>query len=198
MWLYEISHSNPLWMHPSDAQRFTLKDGDLVRVRTEIGYFVDRMWITEGIRPGVVACSHHLGRWRLSPDLGVSRWASGQVELGEEGEGQFRLRSVEGIRPFKSDDPDSERIWWADAGVNQNLTHAVHPDPVSGMHCWHQRAWIEPAQPGDRYGDVLVDTRKSLEVYRQWLAMTRPAASDLRRPLWLKRPLRPTDEAYRR
>ena len=39
--------------------------GDLVRVETEIGYFVAKAWITEGIRPGVVACSHHMGRWRL-------------------------------------------------------------------------------------------------------------------------------------
>ena len=39
--------------------------GDLVRVATEIGYFVDKVWVTEGIRPGVVACSHHMGRWKL-------------------------------------------------------------------------------------------------------------------------------------
>ena len=63
-WLNEIAQCNPLWLHPSDGDRLGLADGDLVRVRTEIGYFVDRVWLTEGIRPGVVACSHHLGRWR--------------------------------------------------------------------------------------------------------------------------------------
>ncbi len=196
-WLYEISHSNPVWMHPDDARRFGLRTGDLVRVRTEIGYFVARVWVTEGIRPGVVACSHHIGRWRLDPERGVSRWASGVVSIEELGEGRFRVRQVEGIHPFESEDPDSRRIWWTDAGVNQNLTHAVHPDPISGMHCWHQRAWIEPAQPGDRYGDVVVDTRRSLEVYRRWLAMARPPQGELRRPLWLKRPLRPVEAAYR-
>ena len=38
-----------------------LETGDLVRVTTEIGHFVNRAWVTEGIAPGVVACSHHLG-----------------------------------------------------------------------------------------------------------------------------------------
>jgi hypothetical protein len=40
-------------------------DGSLVKVKTRIGYFVTRAWVTEGIRPGVLGMSHHLGRWRL-------------------------------------------------------------------------------------------------------------------------------------
>ena len=43
-WLYEISHKNPVWMHPQDAQRIDVGSGDLVRVETEIGYFVDKVW----------------------------------------------------------------------------------------------------------------------------------------------------------
>lgn len=197
-WLYEISHSNPVWMHPDDARRFGLRTGDLVRVRTEIGYFVARVWVTEGIRPGVVACSHHIGRWRLDPERGVSRWASGVVSIEELGEGRFRVRQVEGIHPFESEDPDSRRIWWTDAGVNQNLTHAVHPDPISGMHCWHQKVRIEKAHPEDCYGDVFVDTEKAFEVYKEWLKMTRPAPGPdgLRRPLWMNRPLRPVEELF--
>jgi anaerobic selenocysteine-containing dehydrogenase len=48
-WLYEISHKNPVWMHPGDAQRLGVATGDLIRVETEIGYFVDKVWVTEGI-----------------------------------------------------------------------------------------------------------------------------------------------------
>ena len=59
-WLYEISHKNPVWLHPSDAERLGVKTGDLIRVTTEIGYFVDKAWVTEGIKPGVIAMSHHL------------------------------------------------------------------------------------------------------------------------------------------
>ena len=44
--------------------------------------------------------------------------------------------------------------------MHQNLTFPVHPDPVSGMHCWHQKVRIEPAAADDRHGDVFVDTNK--------------------------------------
>src|SRR5215216_3685537 len=54
-WLYEISHTNPLWVNPLDASKMGFNTGDLARVNTEIGYFVIRVWATEGIRPGVVA-----------------------------------------------------------------------------------------------------------------------------------------------
>ncbi|HWP45106.1 MAG TPA: molybdopterin-dependent oxidoreductase [Blastocatellia bacterium] len=198
-WLYEISHTNPLWVNPADAARLGFATGDLVRVSTEIGYFVVRVWVTEGIRPGVVACSHHLGRWRMKKESGTDRWASALVDIEELGEGRWRLRQVEGIRPFKSEDPDSERIFWREGGVHQNLTFPVHPDPVSGMHCWHQRVKVERASAEDRYGDVLVDTRRSHEIYREWLKLTRPAPGPdgLRRPLWFARPVRPDAEAFK-
>jgi anaerobic selenocysteine-containing dehydrogenase len=202
-WLDEIAHSNPLWMHPADAARLGLETGALVRVSTEIGHFVVRAWVTEAIRPGVVACSHHMGRWRL-PGEGTEapgqRQLMNTVTLEREGT-TWRLVRRSGVAPFPSADPDTARIWWADAGVHQNLTFAVHPDPVSGMHCWHQVVRVRRAEPEDRYGDVVVDTRRSRAVYRRWLAMARPAnrvsPNGLRRPLWMLRPLRPTEEAYR-
>ena len=138
-WLYEISHTNPLWLHPEDAARFGVTTNDLLKVSTRIGSFVDRVWVTEAIRPGVVACSHHLGRWRLAEDAGGERWSTALVDLTQTAPGQWRMRQVHGVRPFKSADPDSERIWWEDAGVHQNLTFPVQPDPVSGQHCWHQK-----------------------------------------------------------
>ncbi len=195
-WLMEISHSNPTWMHTSDADRLGVKTGDLVRVETEIGYFVDKVWVTEGIRPGVIACSHHLGRWRLAEGEGASRAASALVDL-KETDGEWQLRQRHGVQPYKSADPDTERIWWTDAGVHQNLTFPVQPDPISGMHCWHQKVRVTQAQPGDTYGDLRVDTKKSHEVYKRWLAMTRPATGEWRRPHWMLRPFRPDLNAYK-
>lgn len=204
-WLNEISQRNPIWIHTKDARRLGLRTGDLARVSTRIGYFVDKTWVTEGIRPGVVACSHHLGRWRRANDPPNSRWSASVVSIEEAGPGQWRMRQMNGPQPFDSPDPDSRRIWWRDGGVHQNITFPVHPDPVSGMHCWHQRVRVERAQPGDRSGDVFVDTNKSMEVFREWMRQTRwpvgpqPDADGkrLRRPLWLNRPLRPSDAAYR-
>ncbi len=72
--------------------------------------------------------------------------------------------------------------------MHQNLAFPVHPDPISGMHCWHQKVVVAPAQAGDRYGDVFVDTRRSMEVYREWLALTRPAKARRPAPAALARP----------
>ncbi len=198
-WLYEISNTNPVWIHPDDAGRMGVATSDLLRVSTRIGHFVNRAWVTEGVRPGVVACSHHLGRWRLFDDTGTDRWASAKVCKEEVAPGRFRFRRVEGIRPFDSKDPDSKRIWWTDGGVHQNFTFPVQPDPVSGMHCWHQRVTVEPAHPGDHYADVEVDTGESMKVYREWMARARPAPGPggLRRPEWFARAVRPAPEAYR-
>jgi anaerobic selenocysteine-containing dehydrogenase len=221
-WLYEISNRNPIWMHTSDAKRLDVQTGDLLRVNTDIGYFVDRVWVTEGIKPGVVACSHHLGRWRRPQDAPGNRWATSLVEIKQVSSNQlsviseqlsvrsdqrprtsdighkWQMKTIDTIRPFKSNDPDSSRIFWSDGGVHQNITFPVHPDPISGMHCWHQKVRIEKARPQDHYGDVFVDTEKSFAIYKDWLKLTRPAPGPhgLRRPLWLNRPVRPAEEMF--
>ncbi|MDP6540058.1 MAG: molybdopterin-dependent oxidoreductase [Planctomycetota bacterium] len=196
-WLQEISHTNPLWVHPEDVAALGLQSEGLVRVATRIGYFVARVWETEGVHPGVVACSHHVGRWRLFRSIGGQRIASSRVEL-ERGDGTFLLRQTEQPGPHHSADPDTEHVFWKESGVNQNLTFPVQPDPISGMHCWHQKVRVTPAQPEDRYGDVFVDTNLAREVYAEWLALTTPAPGPggLRRPAWMNRPLKPTPDAY--
>ncbi|MBX2802598.1 MAG: molybdopterin-dependent oxidoreductase [Myxococcales bacterium] len=199
-WLYEISHDNPAWLNPVDAKRLGVSTGDLVRIETETGWFVDRVWVTEGITPGVVAISHHLGRWRLSETAGVNRFGSSLASL--DGAGSERSLQVEhGAAAYDSADPDTARVWWNHVGVHQNLAHGVHPDPVSGAHCWLQRAIdVRRATPEERYGEVHVDLDKSMAVYREWKALTRSAAEHspdgTRRPRWLKRPLKPTVAAY--
>ncbi len=197
-WLTEIAHRNPLWMSVEDGKRWGIKTGDLVRVSTDIGYFVNRAWVTEGMKPGVVACSHHIGRWRRQEDPAANRWATNQVKIAEVEPGKWRMRVEDGIRPYKSDDPDTARVFWSDGGVHQNITFPVHPDPISGMHCWHQKVSVHKAAPEDRYGDVFVDTEKSFAIYKEWLEMTRPAPgpNGLRRPLWFNRPLRPVEEMF--
>ncbi|HHO50123.1 MAG TPA: formate dehydrogenase [Deltaproteobacteria bacterium] len=200
-WLYEISHHNPAWIHPSDAERLGLGDGELVRIETEIGWFVDKVWITEGIKPGVIAVSHHVGRWRLQPDGGGNRFSTAHATLAEEGT-RCSLTLHGGAAAYQTIDPDTSRVWWNNVGVHQNLTHGVHPDPVSGAHCWLQRAVnVRRADPDDRYGAVEVDVARSMAVYREWKALARSAEhhspDGTRRPRWLKRPLKPTAEAYR-
>jgi len=197
-WLDEIAHTNPLWLHPRDAATLGVDTGDLVRVLTRIGHFVVKAWVTEGIRPGVVACSHHMGRWKLEGP--GQRQMMATVSLKHEGS-TWTLRREKDVEPFASADPDTKRLWWTDAGVHQNLAFPVQPDPVSGMHCWHQAVRVKKAEPGDRHGDVSVDTAKARKAYQEWLSRARPAIlhspDGTRRPYWLLRPLKPGREAYR-
>jgi anaerobic selenocysteine-containing dehydrogenase len=198
-WLDELAHTNPLWVHPDDLERIGIsRSGDLVRVETEIGHFVVKAWVTQGIRPGIVACSHHMGRWRPDGQPG-QRQMMATVALTKDQE-RWTMHQTAGVSPFKSADPDTSRLWWSEVGVHQNLTFPVHPDPVSGMHCWHQAVRVRRAEIGDCNGDVYVDTAKSHAIYKNWLTMTRPADTvspdGTRRPYWLMRPLRPSRDAY--
>jgi anaerobic selenocysteine-containing dehydrogenase len=196
-WLDEIAHTNPLWIHPLDAERLQVGTGDTVRVETEIGHYVVRAWVTEGIRPGVVACSHHMGRWKLG-DQG-QRQAMATVALGHVGS-EWSMSRQKGIEPYQSSDPDTLRIWWSDSGIHQNLTFPVQPDPISGQHCWHQAVRVRRAEPTDRYGDIVVDTALAKAAYQRWLGLTRAAdrvsPDGTRRPYWLLRPLKPGREVY--
>ncbi|MDX6444234.1 MAG: hypothetical protein QOH71_1308 [Blastocatellia bacterium] len=196
-WLNEIAHTNPLWLHPSHAATLGIRTGDLVRVETEIGYFVVKAWVTEGIKPGIVACSHHMGRWKTHES--GQKQLTATVRLDHEGNA-WGMKRERGTGPYESTDPDSLRIWWSDVGVHQNLTFPVHPDPISGMHCWHQAVRVRKAESADTYGDIHVDTAKSRAVYQKWLRMTRPAdqhsPDGTRRPYWMLRPLKPAREFY--
>jgi anaerobic selenocysteine-containing dehydrogenase len=195
-WLHELAHINPVWIHPQDAARMSVETGELVRVQTAIGGFVDRCWVTEAIRPGVVACSHHLGRWRLQEDHGSDRWNSAVVAIDQRDD-TWRMTRVHGSGPFEGD-RDSARIWWSDGGVHQNLTFPVQPDPISGQHCWHQKVRVSRATEAE-YGEIQVDQAAAQRVYEEWLSLTRPATDQPeRRPYWLLRPLKPHPDAYRR
>ena len=197
-WLNEIAHINPLWIHPSHAEKIGVDTGDLVRVETEIGHYVVPAWVTEGIRPGIVACSHHMGRWKLN-DEGQKQFMA-TVKLERQGT-EWQLKREREIEPYESSDADTLRIWWKDGGVHQNMTFPVHPDPISGMHCWHQAVRVQRAKADDKPGDISVDTQKSRAVYKKWLGMTRSAdkysPDRTRRPYWMLRPLKPAKEYYR-
>ncbi len=121
---------------------------------------------------------------------------------GKEG----KLKYVEGIKPFKAErfanyNRDSGNIWWDGlSGSWQNAVAAPHPDPVSGMHCWHQKVILEPAQKGDKIGDIHVNYDNNFKVYQGWrdqLTRGLDENSTLRRPKHIKRPWVPlSDKAY--
>ena len=121
------------------------------------------------------------------------------VSIEDRGDGKWRMRTVEGIVPFESSDPDTNRLFWRDGGVHQNITHAVQPDPISGAHCWLQKVKLSLPQAGEEYGDVEVDTNKSFAYYKKWNSWAKDREHHPRgerRPLWMKRPLSPKKEHW--
>ena len=81
-WLVEIAHRNPIWMSTADAERMGFATNDLAKLVTDIGWFIDKVWVTESIKPGVIACSHHIGRWKLPDGQGGNGWATNTVQIG--------------------------------------------------------------------------------------------------------------------
>jgi len=192
----------------------------------ESGYFVGMAVPTEGVLPGTLACSHHGGRWRVvnsveikngnevgefqpegfTGQLGVMGIGApmAELEMVEEDGKVGRLRWKEGIKhnrkpwQFAEYNKDIDNIWWDGlSGAWQNAVAAVHPDPISGMHCWHQKAILEPASSGEKIGDVYVNYDNNLKVYKAWRdKLTRPLNSSdkLRRPRHIKRPWVPLSE----
>lgn len=118
-----------------------------------------------------------------------------------------KLQYVEGIKPFHSErfkehNRDSGNIWWDGlSGSWQNAVAPAHPDPISGMHCWHQKVILEPAQKGDKIGDIHVNYDNNFKTYKAWrdeLTRGLDSNSEFRRPPQIKRPWVPLSEkAYR-
>jgi anaerobic selenocysteine-containing dehydrogenase len=197
-WLTEIAHKNPIWIHTKDAKRLGVFDGDLLKITTEIGWFVDKVWVTEAIKPGIVACSHHIGRWRRQQDEG-NRFMTNTVSIDNLGKGKWKMKTVKGIEPWATKDPDTNRVWWRDGGVHQNITHAANPDPISGAHCWLQKVSISKPNHDEKYGDIFVDTNKSFEHFKKWnkwAKVREKHPENLRRPLWMGRPLTPKKDNF--
>lgn len=232
-WLMEISQNhNPLWMNVKDAERLGFKKGDPVKVRIvdtvsekEAGYFVAQCQPTEGMAPGVLACSHHAGRWRVvdgvdipgfEQPLHILRVGAPVAAMKESGTVR-ELSYTTGIKPFEvkptkefgktgwpfaPQNIDTDNISWDGlSGVWQNAVHHPHPDPISGMHCWHQKVLLEKAGPNEKIGDIKVDIAATFDTYKAWRdELTRPAPgpNGLRRPEHLKRPwVGLTREAYK-
>lgn len=138
-------------------------------------------------------------RWSLAYSLSEhDRWA----RMAERGIAlaqtplSWWLRQVRRIASFPGSDPDSLCIRWTDSTGHQHLTFPVPPDPVRGMHSWHQKVTVERAPPAERPGDGGVAPAKAHASDKEWLATTRPASGPggVRRPLWFTRPLPPAPE----
>lgn len=98
-WLSEIAHSNVLLMNPTAAQRRDIKQGQRVRVSSDVGTVEVRVRITQGIHPQVVALASGFGHEAL-----------GRIARAES---------------FQSDDPMTLHVWWGKKGTGVNVNTLV-------------------------------------------------------------------------
>lgn len=112
MWLSEIVHDNPVWVHPETAESLGIHKGDTVRISSEMGSLTARAWVTQGIRPDVIAMGAAVGHWE-----------SGRVAQGKS---------------FESRDPNTRLIWWQKHGNGSHPYRLVplEVDPVGGSPAW--------------------------------------------------------------
>ena len=225
--LMEISQNhNPVWINTQDAKRLNIKQGDAIKVTIsdtvsglESGYFIAMAVPTEGQMPGVLANSHHAGRWKLTNaveipgfehKLGVMGLGAPLYDMSMDGK-VGTLKPKQGIDKgmmerksswqFKEFNKDLDNIWWDGlTGSWQNAVAPSHPDPIAGNHAWHQKVAIELAGKNDTIGDIYVNYENNMKVYKAWRDdLTRPLNSSdtLRRPQHIKRPAVPlSDKAY--
>ncbi len=225
--LMEISQNhNPVWINTDDAKRLNIKQGDAIKVTItdtvsglESGYFIAMAVPTEGTMPGVLANSHHAGRWKLknavdipgfSHQLGVMGLGAPLYDMTMDGK-VGTLKPKQGLDKgmmarrdtwqFKEFNKDLDNIWWDGlSGSWQNAVAPSHPDPIAGNHAWHQKVSIELASAEDQIGDIYVNYENNMKVYQAWRdKLTRPLNSSdtLRRPPHIKRPAVPlSKKAY--
>ncbi len=224
--LMEISQNhNPVWIYTEDAKRLGIKRGDAIKVRIvdtltgiESGYFIAMAVPTEATRPGVLACSHHAGRWKLKNyvdipgfdhKLGVMGVGAPLYEMTNDGkvgtmkpkEGIEKRYAGKNLWQFKEYNKDLDNIWWDGlSGSWQNAVAPVHPDPIAGNHAWHQKVIIEKAGANEKIGDIYVNYENNYKVYKAWRdKLTRPLepGDKWRRPYHIKRPVKPSQKAYK-
>ncbi|MBI5643588.1 MAG: molybdopterin-dependent oxidoreductase [Deltaproteobacteria bacterium] len=146
--LSEIVHSNHAWINRAAADKIGVKNGDLIRITSPVGYIVTKARVTEGINPRVIAVSNSLGT------------KFGRVATVDKKSGPSMWGSVE--------DPDMKNIWWTTEGVNPNTIIPVSADPIGGSQGWYDTVVkVSPAKAGDKFGDTKVDNAKHMAFFKE-------------------------------
>ena len=162
--------------HPTDAERLGVDDRR-PRARRDR----DRPLRRQGLGHR----GHPPGRRRLHPPHGPLEDRRSDGQRADDGDGRAstrdgtrrgRLPAREGRRARSSPPTPTPR---ASGGrtpaCTRTSTFPVQPDPISGMHCWHQAVRVRKAEPGDRYGDIVGRHREGPRRSTRSGSSTRPA-----------------------
>ncbi len=107
-----LHQDNPLWMHPDDATRRDLAEGDEVRVSNRYGSVDATLAFDEGLKPGVVAMTHGWGQKTARSLRTASRHPGTNVNrLSPVGEAGYDILSNQSHL----------------TGINVEVTRRAHP-----------------------------------------------------------------------
>jgi thiosulfate reductase / polysulfide reductase chain A len=146
-YLSEITHHEPAWINPTSAAAVGLSDGDeavltrsrelinnkdLVTTRgTTEGSMTVEVKVTNMIKPGVIAISHHLGHWAYG------RYASGEMSPMNADPDQVAHEAA---------DPDAGDVWWEKKGYRGYWITPNAGEPIGGGHrCFDTVVRVAPA-----------------------------------------------------
>jgi thiosulfate reductase/polysulfide reductase chain A len=112
-WLAEILHTNPLWMNARTGRALGLRSGDRVKVTSRSGSAIVKVRLINGLHPEVVV---------LTEGLGHKEWGK-----------------IAGAIKVKSNDFDTDLLWWEQEGngVNPNTIISADFDPLAGGIAWN-------------------------------------------------------------
>ena len=196
-WLDEIAHTNPLWLHPDRRRPPRRRDR-----RPRAGRDRDRplrvkAWVTEGIRPGVVACSHHMGRWKLGAP--VSR-GQGQmmatVALDRDGDAVGACGAGPGVAALRVVRPrhPAHLVDRRRRAPEPHLPRPPRPDLRAALLAPGGAGRARPSRATQPATSPSTPTPPTTSTTAGWSS---PGGRDLvspdgtRRPHWLLRPLKP-------
>ena len=118
-WLNEISDQNHVWIHPKTAEKYDIKQGDKVSLKSSIGTVTTFAKITQLVMPGILSLASVGGHWESG------RFASGN-------RAPFAMAD-NGIKT------DNNPWWLAEQlpNVHPNWLIPVVHAQITGQQCWN-------------------------------------------------------------
>jgi anaerobic selenocysteine-containing dehydrogenase len=146
-YLAQKSHSNHCMINKETAAELGIKDGALIRITSDAGYMVTRARATNAIHPEVVAVAAGFNQSGIGRVAGAHPKRKRQWTASEDIDVHYNL-------------------WWRDTGVNPNDIIPPFVDPAGGGEALAFIVTVEPAQAGDSYGDIKVNNKKLVALFK--------------------------------
>ncbi len=85
-WLLALYPENTLWIHPEEAEKIGVRDGDMVHVKSPVGEGKLKAHVTEAIRKDCVYMDHGFGQKSKGLELAFERGVSDQTLIEDKAE----------------------------------------------------------------------------------------------------------------